>query len=145
MRRLSALAALALVAFAAASAAAAATEMRLYGIGVDWDPNGNLWHVKDKLCNKTDAPSGTVLYEFQLFPGEVRDGNPIRIGGVKLRQPIPPHKCAQHRDMPVKVHTKNVPPGEYKIALWIGDWNGSTFEGGVKYVLPNTFVRSNGP
>lgn len=145
MRILPTLLAALIVAAAAAAPAAAGTPMRLYGIGVDWDPNGNLWHVKDKLCNKSDADTGTVLYEFQLFPGEIRDGNPIRIGGVKLRQPIPPHKCVQHRDMPVRVATKKVPPGEYKIALWIGDWNGSTFDGGVKYVLPNTFVRSNGP
>lgn len=144
MRKRPLLAALTAAAALALATPARATFLRLYNVDVGWDPNGNLWHLTDKTCNMTDSPSGTVLYEFQLYQGDIKTTDPIRVGGFKSAV-IQPHKCRTHRGFGVKVYTKKVPVGEYKIAVWIGDWNGSSFEGGVKYVLPSTFIRSNGP
>src|SRR5450631_3115106 len=100
--------------------AGAAADLRLYGVNIDWDPNGNLWHLSDKLCNKSNADSGSVLYEIQLYQGDIKGGTPIKVGGLKSSKPIAPQKCRTHNAFPVKVYMKKVPPGEYKIALFIG-------------------------
>ncbi len=127
--------------FAAASSAHAAVDLRLYGINIDWDPNGNLWHLSDKTCNKSSVNSGSILYEFQLYQGAIKGGTPIKIGGFRSDKPISPDKCRAHNSFPVKVHLSKVPPGEYKIALFIGEYDGTNYTGDVKYVLPQTFIK----
>jgi hypothetical protein len=131
-----------LLAAVLAAPASAATVLKLYNINVDWDPNGNLWHLTDKLCNMSDGSSGGILYEFQLYQGDVKTGTPIRIGGMKSAA-LAAHMCRSHHGQQFKVSTKKVPPGEYKIALWAGDWNGNAYEGGVKYVMERTFIKGN--
>jgi len=40
---------------------------------------------------------------------------------------------------------RKVPPGEYKIALFIGEWDGANYIGDVKYALNKTFIGKTGP
>ena len=124
-----------------ASGASAAVDLRLYGVNVDWDPNGNLWHLTDKVCNMSAVDSGTVLYEFQLYQGDIKGGTPIKIGAMRSAKPIAAHKCRSHTAAAIKVYMRKVPPGEYKIALFIGEYDGANYIGDVKYVLNDTFIK----
>jgi hypothetical protein len=124
--------------------ASAAVVLRLYNIDISWDPSGNLWYLTDKLCNMSDAVSQPLLYELQLYQGDIKAGAPIRIGAMKSAT-IEPHKCRVHKAQPFKVNTAKMLPGMYKIALWVGEFDGQTYVGDVKYVAEKPFVKSKDP
>ncbi len=139
--------ALLLAAIAAFSTPARAeTNLKLYGAQLDYDPNGNVWHVASKVCNKDQVPSGSMLYELRLYQGDVTPGaQHLTIGGFKYSNPLQAGKCRDSKDVSVKVRTKTVAPGEYKVVLWVGDYDGSRFIGHIYYTFDHTFIRSNGP
>jgi hypothetical protein len=126
-----------------ASPAFAATQLRLYAATIDLDPNGNLWHVSSKLCNKDTVPSGSILYRLRLYtdvPGH--GGRYYNIGAVKSPDPIQPGKCRERPDMAIKVNTQSVPSGTYHIVLFVGDWNGSTFTGDIQHQFGLDFTKN---
>lgn len=128
-----------------AAPAAAATKLRLYSAGLDFDPNGNVWHLAAKVCNKDQADSGSILYQLRLYQGDPASGAQyFKIGGFTYK-PLIAGKCYNSTDVAVKVKTKDLPLGEYKIVLWLGDYNGSTFSGHPVFTFDKTFIRSNNP
>ena len=118
--------------------------LRFYNIDISWDPSGNLWYLTDKLCNMSDAASKPLLYELQLYQGDIKAGAPFRIGAMKSAA-IEPHKCRVHNGQPFQVNTAKALPGVYKLALWVGEFDGKTYVGDVKYVVEKPFIKSKGP
>lgn len=112
----------------------------MYSANLDFDPNGNIWHLISNVCNKDNADSGTILYELRLYTQAGYQGQYYKIGGIK-KQALPPNKC-WNRDYGIKVRANAVPPGEYYIVLWVGDWNGSAFDGRPIFQFGNTFVKN---
>lgn len=127
-----------------AGPAAAGTKLAVYSAGLNSDPNSSLWHLAVKVCNKDHADSGTILYKLRLYQGDVTPAAQyINIGGV-TKQPLHPGNCYNSTDLKVRVNTKNVPPGEYKVVLFLGDYNGSTYSGHLT-TFDHTFIQSSNP
>lgn len=133
-----------ILAAACASTAHAATKLRLDRAVLDFDPNQSIWHVSSQLCNKDQAPSGSLNYHIWLYvdDGSARSGKSHfhNLGGVKFNKQLAPGECWNHSDTRITVKLKDLPQGQYHIELVIGEWNGSKFVP----VLSQPFYLDNG-
>ena len=132
-----------LIAAALVSAArpGSAASLRFDDAKIEFDPNGNIWHLAYKICaRKSGGDSGSLKYEIRLIP--VSGGTTYNVGSRKFSKPIPAGYCVHSSDLKVGVRTERVPQGRYRTAMWIGEWTGSAYSRRGEVKFDRDFIKN---